>query len=58
MTAADIVSGAAVRIVAGKDGSASPAESVQVSGTTQSGGSTGSGGNTQSGGASGTGQSS
>jgi hypothetical protein len=49
---ADIVAGATVRIVAGKDGSAFPAESVQVSGTA------GSSGSTQSGGASGTGQSS
>ncbi|PNH83726.1 hypothetical protein [Arthrobacter sp. AFG20] len=58
-TVADIVTGAAVRIVAGKDGSAFPAESVQVSGTSaQSGGGTGSGGSTQSGGTSGTGQSS
>ncbi|MGN7252080.1 hypothetical protein [Arthrobacter sp. SAFR-014] len=64
LTVADIVAGAAVRIVAGKDGSAFPAESVQLSGTTQSGGSTlsggstGSGGATQLGGTSGTGQSS
>ena len=58
LTVADIVSGAAVRIVAGKDGSAFPAESVQVSGATQSGGSTGSGGETQPGGTGGTGQSS
>jgi hypothetical protein len=59
LTVANIVSGAAVRIVAGKDGSAFPAESVQVSvTTTQSGGGTGSGGATQSGGTSGTGQSS
>ncbi|MFE4834937.1 hypothetical protein ACFRAU_09655 [Arthrobacter sp. NPDC056691] len=43
LTVADIVSGATVRIVAGKDGSAFPAESVQVSGTaTQSGGTSGS----------------
>ena len=52
LTVADIVAGATVRIVAGKDGSAFPAESVQVSGTT------GSGGSTQSGGTSGTGQTS
>ncbi|MDQ0863403.1 hypothetical protein [Arthrobacter globiformis] len=50
LTVADIVTGATVRIVAGKDGSAFAAENVQVSGTaTQSGGSTGSGGSTQSG---------
>ncbi|MDP9693001.1 UNVERIFIED_ORG: hypothetical protein J2X79_000538 [Arthrobacter globiformis] len=58
LTAADIVAGAAVRIVAGKDDAAFGAESVQTSGATQSGGSTGSGGGTQSGGTSGTGQSS
>ena len=50
LTVADIVTGASVRIVAGKDGAAFAAENVQVSGTTtQSGGSTGSGGSTQSG---------
>ncbi|MFE4543327.1 hypothetical protein [Arthrobacter sp. NPDC056727] len=50
LTSADIVSGATVRIVAGKDGSAFAAESVQVSGTatTQSGGSSGSGARTGS----------
>ena len=58
LAAADIVAGAAVRIVAGKDGSAFPAESVQMSGATQSGGSTGAGGGTLSGGTSGTGQTS
>lgn len=52
LTVADIVARATVRIVASKDGSASPAESVQLSGTT------GSSGSTQSGGASGTGQTS
>ena len=52
LTVADIVAGATVRIVAGKEGLAFPAESVQVSGTT------GSTGSTQSGGASGTGQTS
>lgn len=59
LTVADIVSGATVRVVAGKDGSAFPAENVQVSGTiTQSGGSNGSSGGTQSGGTSGSSQSS
>jgi hypothetical protein len=52
LTVADIAAGATVRIVAGKDGSTFPAESVQVSGTT------GSTGSTQSGGTSGTGQTS
>ncbi|MFF2314690.1 hypothetical protein ACFVTE_00285 [Arthrobacter sp. NPDC058097] len=52
LTVADIVAGATVRIVAGKDGAAFPAESVQVSATT------GSSGSTQSGGSSGTGQTS
>jgi hypothetical protein len=52
LTVADIVAGATVRIVAGKDGPAFPAESVQVSGSTRSSGTT------QSGGTSGTGQSS
>ncbi|MDQ0617000.1 hypothetical protein [Arthrobacter globiformis] len=43
LTAADNVAGATVRIVAGKNGSAFAAESVQVSGTTtQPGGSAGS----------------
>lgn len=53
LTVADIVAGAAVRIVAGKDGSALAAETVQVSGTAtaQSGGS-------RSGGATGSNQSS
>lgn len=53
LTVADIVAGATVRIVAGKDGSAFAAETVQVSGTatTQSGGS-------QSGAATGSSQSS
>ena len=58
LTVADIVSGATVRIVAGKDGSAFAAENVQVSGTTtQSGGSNRSSGSTQSGGTSGSSQS-
>lgn len=50
LTTADIVSGATVRIVAGKDGSAFPAESVQVSATASSetGGSSGSGASTGS----------
>jgi hypothetical protein len=47
LTVADIVAGATVRIVAGKEGSAFPAEIVQVSAEAmQSGGSTGSGGST------------
>jgi hypothetical protein len=59
LTVADIVSGATVRIVAGKDDSAFAAQNVQVSGTTtQSGGSSGSTGSTQSGGISGSSQSS
>ncbi|MFP3460578.1 hypothetical protein R5O87_07010 [Arthrobacter globiformis] len=52
LTVADIVAGATVRIVAGKEGSAFPAESLQVSGIT------GTGGSTQPGGTSGTGQTS
>jgi hypothetical protein len=42
LTVADIVSGATVRIVAGKDGSAFAAENVQVSATTTQSGTSGS----------------